>query len=236
MITGTIQEFRITPVGDGILSVFDENNPPVVVRNFTGGSGYLTNRVGSPILLFEVTGSGCGEFVENPYLMLEGSSVVTIETDAFGVGSKFSLSAEQTATAVSVFTEFFGKKIGANGNSIEAIEVEIVGEGRTSKAGSETVFLLVQATSTGRKTTLAGSTTEISVETEATGFAIHWGNAIIFVPIDAVGEGEAIRPELVGRHLTSHIYQKTKLHSECKQKTFMESEITLGVVQWHNFY
>lgn len=136
-----------------------------------------------------------------------------------------------------VLAEFVGRKVISNGAFNSLVEIEAEFASGVIRQGGRVISLLVQISGAGdklgsassvanmivsaygqpKKLTGNGSSVGITTHEFVSAIPIHWGNAIILVPIEAIGEGEGIHPPLVGMQLKSCITQKINLKSEILQ-------------------
>lgn len=235
-MTSNIQELLVTPLGSGSLTEYNVNIPPTVTTTFSGGSGYLVDTVGDTLPVFTLVLSGDGT-IESAVLVLSGGSVVLTEVTPSGIGRKVITGSSASIPEVEILTEFLGRKLISNGAFNSLVEIEAEFTNGTIRQGGQLVSLLVQATGAGgklgsassvatvsvspygqpKKLTGNGSSVGITTHEFVSAIPIHWGNAIILVPIEAIGEGEGIHPPLVGMQLKSCISQKINLKSEILQ-------------------
>lgn len=231
-----IQNLLITPLGDGSLTTYNAATPPVVTTILSGSSGYLTSTLGDTLPVFTLVLSGDG-IIESAVLSVSGGSVVFVEGVASGSGRRIVTNSIGITEELEVLAEFIGSKIISNGAFNSLVEIEAEFASGIIRQGGQVVSLLVQTTGRGRKDALAnamltvqvdphvqakkltGNGSSISMVTDvyASAVPIHWGSAIIYVPIEAIGEGEGIHPPLVGMQLKSCITQNTNLKSEILQ-------------------
>lgn len=231
-----VWNLAVTPLGDGSLTVYNVNAPPAVTTTFSGGSGYLTSTVGDILPVFTLVLSGDGT-IESAVLIVSGGSVVFTEVAASGSGRKVITSSVGLEGELEVLADFIGRKIISNGAFNSLVEIEAAFANETIRQGGEVISLLVQISGAGdklgsassvaivdvnpygqpKKLTGNGSSVSMVVDEYVSTIPIHWGNAIILVPIQALGEGEGIHPPLVGMQLKSCITQKINLKSEILQ-------------------
>ena len=231
-----VWNLAVTPLGNGSLTAYNVSTPPVVTTTFSGSSGYLTSTVGDILPVFTLVLSGDGT-IESAVLVLSGGSVVLTEVTPSGIGSKVIASSVGAEGELQVLADFIGRKVISNGAFNSLVEIEAAFANGAIHQGGEVISLLVQASGAGdklgsassvanmivsaygqpKKLTGNGSSVSMVVDEYVSTVPIHWGNAIIFVPIQALGEGEGIHPPLVGMQLKSCITQKINLKSEILQ-------------------
>lgn len=231
-----VWNLAVTPLGDGSLTTYSVSTPPVVTTTFSGGSGYLVDTVGDILPVFTLVLSGDGT-IESAVLVLSGGSVVFTEVASSGSGRKIITSSTGLSEELEVLAEFVGRKVISNGAFNSLVEIEAEFASGVIRQGGRVISLLVQASGAGdklgsassvanmivsaygqpKKLTSNGSSVSMVVDEYVSTVPIHWGNAIIFVPIQALGEGEGIHPPLVGMQLKSCITQKINLKSEILQ-------------------
>ena len=231
-----VWNLAVTPLGDGNLSEYNVNTPPVVTTTFSGDSGYLTSTVGDILPVFTLVLSGDGT-IESAVLVLSGGSVVFTEVASSGSGRRIITSSTGLSEELEVLAEFVGRKVISNGALNSLVEIEAEFASGVIRQGGRVISLLVQISGAGdklgsassvavvdvnpygqpKKLTGNGSSVSMVVDEYVSTVPIHWGNAIIFVPIQALGEGEGIHPPLVGMQLKSCITQKINLKSEILQ-------------------
>ena len=231
-----VWNLAVTPLGTGSLTEYNINTPPAVTTTFSGSSGYLTSTVGDILPVFTLVLSGDGT-IESAVLVLSGGSVVFTEVASSGSGRKIITSSTGLSEELEVLAEFVGRKVISNGAFNSLVEIEAEFASGVIRQGGRVISLLVQISGAGdklgsassvanmivsaygqpKKLTGNGSSVSMVVDEYVSTVPIHWGNAIIFVPIQALGEGEGIHPPLVGMQLKSCITQKINLKSEILQ-------------------
>ena len=236
LLMNPVWNLAVTPLGDGSLTTYSVSTPPVVTTTFSGGSGYLVDTVGDILPVFTLVLSGDGT-IESAVLVLSGGSVVFTEVASSGSGRKIITSSTGLSEELEVLAEFVGRKVISNGAFNSLVEIEAEFASGVIRQGGRVISLLVQASGAGdklgsassvanmivsaygqpKKLTGNGSSVSMVVDEYVSTVPIHWGNAIIFVPIQALGEGEGIHPPLVGMQLKSCITQKINLKSEILQ-------------------
>ncbi len=237
LLMNPVWNLAVTPLGDGSLTTYNVSTPPIVTTTFSGDSGYLTSTVGDTLPVFTLVLSGDGT-IESAVLVLSGGSVVFTEVTSSGNGKKITISSSEGLEGkLQVLADFIGSKIISNGAFNSVVEIEEAFANETIRQGGEVISLLVRISGAGdklgsassvaavnvnpygqqEKLTGSGSSASMVVDEYVSTIPIHWGNAIILVPIQALGEGEGIHPPLVGMQLKSCITQKINLKSEILQ-------------------
>jgi len=175
--------------------------------------------------------------IESAVLSVSGGSVVFTEVASSGSGRKAIASSVGLEGELEVLADFIGRKIISNGVFNSLVEIEAAFTNETIRQGGRVISLLVQVSGAGdklgsassvavvdinpygqpKKLTGSGSSASMVVDEYVSTVPIHWGNAIVLVPIQALGGGEGIHPPLVGMQLKSCITQKINLKSEILQ-------------------